>query len=91
MSFYQARTRNVLKVRVLDAFPLAGDPPVGQWMLPKNIWQAARQPGAFRAFYTYLRRLERYQLVCRALNAQGALFYRITDKGIQRLRYLTRH
>ncbi len=69
---------NKLKLRTLSTFENRG------WLSPPAFAVIAKfYP--IRSAYSYLRRLHRYQLLDRALDARGLLLYRLTDKGRRRI------
>lgn len=72
---------NSLKLRALAAFENR------DWMQPVT-WAAITGFNPARASYTYLLRLTRFGLLQRGRGINGLLFYRITDRGKQRLAWL---
>jgi DNA-binding IclR family transcriptional regulator len=72
---------NQLKLRVLSA--LAS----GEWARPVDV---ARRVDFFpsRSAWTYLKRLSSFGLLERQTFGKGTLHYRISEGGLQRLRWL---
>lgn len=75
---------NKLKLRVLSSFA------AGEWLRPVEV---ARRINFFpsRSAWTYLKRLWSFGLLERRSLGKGTLQYRISDGGIERLRWLRSH
>jgi len=78
------RKFNSLKKRTLQVFDRAGG-----WL---DVQAFAARGGFYpmRAAYSYLRRLWRYGLLDRARDRRGRLVYRLSRRGWERLRWLSR-
>jgi hypothetical protein len=73
---------NSLKCRALDIFVLYGN-------LNPAAWAVLAQMHPVRAAYTYLLRLHRFGLLNRARDGKGLLIYSISERGRERLRWLS--
>ncbi len=72
---------NSLKLRALGAFENRG------WINP-TMWAVLVGFYPARAAYTYLLRLWRFGLLERGRGANGLVFYRLSNRGEKRLRWL---
>lgn len=72
---------NALKIRALTAFENRG------WI---NVptWAASVRFNPVRAAYCYLKRLQKLTLLESAKNPSGIIFYRLTQRGYDRLIWL---
>jgi hypothetical protein len=72
---------NALKIRALTAFENRG------WV---NVptWASLVRFNPVRAAYSYLSRLKKLKLLESAKNRSGIIFYRLTQRGYQRLVWL---
>jgi hypothetical protein len=73
---------NSLKCHALDIFVLYGN-------LNPAAWAVLAQMHPARAAYTYLLRLHRLGLLNRARDPRGLLIYSISERGRERLRWLS--
>lgn len=76
---YNSLKRRVLRVLVTH----------GGWIPVPAIARNLNLEYPARALYSYLRRLQGFHLVQVGRNRQGRLFYRATERGVQRLKFLT--
>ena len=72
---------NVLKLRALTAFESHG------WLSPPS-WAVVARFTPARAAYSYLKRLYRWQLLERGFDQRGLLYYRLSERGANRLAWL---
>jgi hypothetical protein len=72
---------NVLKLRALTAFENRG------WLSPRS-WAVVARFTPARAAYSYLKRLYRSQLLERGFDQRGLLYYRLSERGANRLAWL---
>jgi hypothetical protein len=74
---------NKLKIRTLDVFAFAP----GAWFTPKEVAERLKFVPR-RAIWTYLKRLWRFGLLERRGFGADALKYKISQRGMARLRWL---
>lgn len=75
-------SRNILKTRALEIFTVYG-------CLNPPAWAALAKFIPVRASYSYLLRLHRFGLLNRTRDKSGLLLYSLSDRGRERLQYLT--
>lgn len=73
---------NVLKLRALEIFNSFGP-------LNPPAWAALANFNPKRAAYTYLLRLHRFGLLIRSRDKSGLLIYSLSDRGRERLDWLS--
>jgi hypothetical protein len=79
---YRIALPNTLKIRALEIFETYGS-------LNPPTWAALAEFFPIRAAYTYLLRLHRFGLLNRTRDQSGLLLYTLSDRGRERLRWLT--
>jgi hypothetical protein len=72
---------NALKLRALTAFENR------DWLSPRS-WAVAAGFTPARAAYSYLNRLYRWQLLERGFDQSGLSYYRLSERGADRLEWL---
>jgi hypothetical protein len=72
---------NSLKLRALSAFESRG------WLTPRS-WAMLTRFTPARAAYSYLKRLHRWKLLERGFDQHGLLYYRLNERGSNRLAWL---
>jgi hypothetical protein len=77
------RKYNSLKRRTLETFEHRG------WLSPP-AWAVLATFYPVRAAYSYLKRLHRWKLLDRTLDARGLILYRLNGRGAGRLAWLRR-
>lgn len=72
------------KSRVLEIFASTG-----QFMTPGEVWKRLRECQRISSVYSYLHRLHRQGLLVRG-DTYGRVAYRISSRGIERLKFFKR-